>query len=152
MTAEGNSSEEAFTVPGTTLDSKGLDPDIDGIDIYAIQVDDPFDKDNFIFLFNEVKGSDRAEFAKRPQQRPVHINTLYKRKADKMGPVNLGASVDEVPKGRDDWLKSAREEKPAPKNTGKYGDWLIGRFSDLPRGSRLTKERAEKLIIKDKLT
>ena len=65
MTAEGNSSEEAFTVPGTTLDSKGLDPDIDGIDIYAIQVDDPFDKDNFIFLFNKVKGSNRVEFTKR---------------------------------------------------------------------------------------
>jgi hypothetical protein len=36
MTAEGNSSKEAFIMPGTTLDSKGLDPDINGIDIYAI--------------------------------------------------------------------------------------------------------------------
>jgi hypothetical protein len=149
---KGNLGEGAFTVPGTILDSKGLDTDIDGIDIYALQVDDPFDKDTFIFLFDEVKGKDRTELAEGQQQRPVHINTLYKRKADKMGPVNLGASVDEVPGGRDDWLKRAREEKPAPKNTGKYGDWLIGRFSDLPRGARLTKERAEKLIIGDELT
>jgi hypothetical protein len=43
--------------------------------------------------------------------------------------------VDKVPKRRDNWLKSAREEKPALKNTRKYKDWLIKRFSNLPHGS-----------------
>jgi hypothetical protein len=65
MTAEGNLSEEAFIMPGTILDLKGLDPDIDSINIYVIQVNNLFDKDNFIFLFNMVKGSNRVEFIKR---------------------------------------------------------------------------------------
>ena len=64
MTAEGNSNEGGFIMPGTTLDSKSRDSDIDGIDIYALKVDDLFNKDAFIFLFDEVKGSDRAEFTK----------------------------------------------------------------------------------------
>ena len=34
--AEGNSSKKAFTILGIILDLKGLDPNIDGIDIYAI--------------------------------------------------------------------------------------------------------------------
>ena len=54
-------------MPGTILDLKGLDPNINGIDIYTIQVNNLFNKDNFIFLFNKVKGSNRAEFTKRLQ-------------------------------------------------------------------------------------
>ena len=67
MTAEGNSNKRGFIMPGTILDSKGRDPDIDGIDIYVLKVDDLFNKNAFIFLFNEVKGSDRAEFTKEQQ-------------------------------------------------------------------------------------
>jgi hypothetical protein len=33
---EGNLSKEAFIILGTTLDLKGLDPNINGIDIYTI--------------------------------------------------------------------------------------------------------------------
>ena len=67
MTAEGNSNKRGFIMPGTILDSKGRDPDIDGIDIYVLKVDDLFNKNAFIFLFNEVKRSNRAEFIKRLQ-------------------------------------------------------------------------------------
>ena len=34
--AEGNLSKEAFIILDTILDSKGLDPDINGINIYII--------------------------------------------------------------------------------------------------------------------
>ena len=64
MTIEGNSNEKGFIIPGTTLDSKGRDPDIDGIDIYVLKVDDLFNKNAFIFLFNEVKRSNKTEFTK----------------------------------------------------------------------------------------
>jgi hypothetical protein len=60
--------------------------------------------------------------------------------------------VDEVLEGRDDWLKYIWDKRPVLKNTGKYGDWLIRRFLDLPRGFRLIKEWVEKLIIGDELT
>jgi hypothetical protein len=51
-------------------------------------------------------------------------------------------------------LEKARKEKPAPIYVGKYGNLggLVGRFSDLPPGSRLTPGRAEKLVIRDELT
>ena len=84
---------------GITLDLKGLDPNINGINIYTIQVNNLFNKNNFIFLFNKVKESNRVEFIKRLQQRLVYINTLYKRKADKIRPINLGVLVDKVLKG-----------------------------------------------------
>jgi len=87
-------------------------------------------------------------------RRPIQIKTLYKRKADKVRPVDLGISTGEAPLGDDDWFQKARLEKPTPNHIGKYGDLggLVGRFSDLPPGSRLTKERAEQLIIGDELT
>jgi hypothetical protein len=157
---EGNS-KGGLPEPGSERRSESGNPEVD-LEIYAIQIEDPFQEDSFIFLFDEVpkarsKPLPSTFFVPTPKnpspRRPLKINTLYKRKADKTVPVDLGISSGEAPKGDDDWLEKARLEKPAPKHVSKFGDFnLVGRFSDLPPGFRLTPERAEKLTIGDEMT
>jgi hypothetical protein len=143
---EGNSNAEDFLEPGSrNIERLGREV---SIDIYAIQVADPFEEDSFIFLFDEV-----CVGTEEPSGQPLQINTLYKRKADKVKPVDLGVSTGETPSGRDDWFEVDRAERPALRHIGKHGDLgLVGRFSTLPQGSRLTPERINKLTIGESVT
>jgi RNase H-like domain found in reverse transcriptase/Integrase zinc binding domain len=148
--------------PGSGRQAKGLDPGND-VSIYAIQINHPFEDNSFIFLFDEAvtdSGGQPESFSKPvipynlSKQRPFRIGTLYKRKADKVRPVDLGVSTGESPSGKDGWLQAARQEMPASPYMGKYKGLggLTGRFSSLQPGSRLTKERSDALIVGDELT
>jgi len=69
---------------------------------------------------------------------------LYKGKKDKIRPANQQHTGGIKPEGRDNWKKLLLGLL-CPENQ-KY-PWLIPRFSDIERGSRLTPERIEKLKI-----
>jgi hypothetical protein len=80
--------------------------------------------------------------------REFRVSTMYKRKADKVRPVDCGKSDGDKPGGVN-WVEiSKRTDEP----TGKYSKWLIPKFSDIERGSRLTEERISKLKVGTGLT
>jgi hypothetical protein len=96
----------------------------------------------------------RAETAlsMRRRNQGISIATLYKKKADKVRPVDADVTDGQVPGGRDDWRERAwkKLESIAKKNedpTSKYHGILVPRTTEMQRGSRLTPERISKLII-----
>jgi hypothetical protein len=86
--------------------------------------------------------------------RPVHqvrVNGAYKRKAQKVRPVDLGESDGSKPGGVVNWVAKSRKADVRSQDE-KYSGWLIPKFSDIERGSRLTKKRLEELIVGADLT
>src|SRR5580700_9403776 len=80
------------------------------------------------------------------------IHTLYKRKADKVKPVDCGKSDGDNPGGMSNWVEISKRSDVYNEPTGKYSKWLIPKFSDIERGSRLTEERISKLKVGTGLT
>ena len=62
--------------------------------------------------------------------------------------------IEEALLDNNNWLRKAYLEKSIPRYKEKYRDFnnLVRYFSDLSLGFRLTKKRANKLIIRNKLT
>lgn len=84
----------------------------------------------------------------------LRVATLYKRKADKVRPVDADATDGQVPGGRDDWQDRAwrRLRVVAQKNDdtiSKYHGILVPRTTEMPVGTRLTEERAAALVVGD---
>jgi len=77
---------------------------------------------------------------------------MYKRKADKVRPVDYGISDGKSPGGVLNWVERSKESDIYNKPVGEYSKWLIPKFSSIERGSRLTEERASQLIIRKELT
>src|SRR5204863_2671299 len=50
------------------------------------------------------------------------------------------------------WIEKSKEMDVVHHEKGMYSKWLIPKFSDIEKGSRLTEERAAKLIIREELT
>ena len=90
------------------------------------------------------------------QGRPgLRVNTMYKRKADKVRPVDSSQSDGSTPGGREDWRERAiAKERAAGKHIqkGKFDNWLYPRTADFEKGKRLTPERIRCLQIGDILT
>lgn len=85
-------------------------------------------------------------------QRRVKVSTAYKRKADKVRPVDTDQSDGSVPGGRSNWrdLAIARERaagKDIPQD--EWDRWFTPKFSDIEPGSRLTPERLEAMQVGD---
>lgn len=80
---------------------------------------------------------------------------MYKRKAQKVWPVNSSVLDSTTPGGMLDWRAWIRarlelENEPFDLSLpGKYGGHLIPRFSRVRPGSRLTPERVEKMLVGD---
>jgi len=73
------------------------------------------------------------------------VSTLYKKKADKVKPVDLPHPGGMKPEGTKNWrMRAISKEFYQP---GKYSGWIIPKFSSIKRGSRLTPERLEKLRV-----
>ena len=82
----------------------------------------------------------------------VQVYTMYKPKSKKVLPVDRGDGKGEKPGGREDWYERAKLRETSQEQVGKYREHLIPRFSDIPRGSRLTPERLAKLDVGDEIT
>lgn len=71
------------------------------------------------------------------------VCTLYKRKADKVKPVDSSQTDGTTPGGDPKWRdKMIATERYQPT---KYHDYLLGKFSTVKTGSRLTKERFDEM-------
>ena len=81
------------------------------------------------------------------------VSGMYKRKAERMLPVNTDESTGEKPGGSVDWYdrmwkmkitdnQHREKDPPTP-----FDEYLVPRFSSIKRGTRLTPERLEKMQI-----
>lgn len=81
----------------------------------------------------------------------AQVNTLYKRKADKIQPVNSSESDGSVPIGHPDWQRVCLEKYHtryrAKDVRSEFDSLLYPRIATIARGSRLTPEREETLLV-----
>jgi hypothetical protein len=84
----------------------------------------------------------------------VRIDTLYKRKVDKVRFVNSDQSDDAISRRNDNWKKEVltREALLLKDSNRSYKNWLISKFFSIKRDSRLTKKRLDKMIVSAELT
>jgi hypothetical protein len=86
----------------------------------------------------------------------ARVATLYKKKADKVRPVDSSESTGEKPGGDINWREKAIAEETARglylNKDYPYSQWLNPRFSQMAEGARLTPERVERLVIGNSLT
>ena len=80
------------------------------------------------------------------------VSTVYKRKADKVQLVDPSGTDGSKPRGILDWVEKSKKTNVKHLVARKYAKWLIPKFSNIEKGSRLTKERLDKLIIRKELT
>ena len=85
-------------------------------------------------------------------ERVVRVDTLYKRKKDKVQPVNSDKFDKNVPGGsifwREEMIKKELKDFPSAER-GFYSQWLILKFSKIEKGNRFIPERIEKLIVEN---
>jgi hypothetical protein len=78
------------------------------------------------------------------------VSTMYKRKAQKVLPVNQPRLTGDGPGGEARWKEKVlveEKERLRDQPRSKWDDWLIPRFAETPEGTRLTPDRIEKLHI-----
>ena len=78
----------------------------------------------------------------------ANVHTLYKRKAQKVLPVNQPRLKSDAPGGEARWKTSVLEqekEQLRDRPPSKWDKWLIPRFAQTPEGTRLTSKRLAKL-------
>ncbi|KAJ5747177.1 uncharacterized protein N7511_000772 [Penicillium nucicola] len=98
------------------------------------------------------QGSRWATF--RPDLRALHaapVNTLYKRKADKVQPVSSSESDGSIPAGNPDWQRICLEKYHtryrATDIQSEFDDLLHPRIATIARGARLTPEREATMLV-----
>jgi hypothetical protein len=97
---------------------------------------------------------DDFSFAQDPyfvRNRTYRVATAYKTKANKVRLVDLGDSDGSKLRGRSDWFERSKADDVLCQDPGLYSNWITPKFSDIPKGSRLTKERIKDLIVGDSL-
>ena len=77
--------------------------------------------------------------------------TAYKSKANKVRLVDSSDVDGSKPGGCMDWFERSKVEDIPYLDSRQYSDWLTPKISDIPKGSRLTKERIEALVVGDSL-
>lgn len=80
------------------------------------------------------------------------VNTLYKRKGEKVVPVDTNHKKGERPAGDPDWREKVLQHEKIPRSLGEgdagmYEGFLIPKFLMIRRGERLTPARVERLNI-----
>jgi hypothetical protein len=86
--------------------------------------------------------SESRSAGSRPNVNPVYINTAYKRKADKVHPVDTDKSDGTKPGGFLDWRERAEARESAAgvgSKEYKFWEWIHPRLARFPRGQRLTR-------------
>ena len=103
----------------------------------------------------EVRISKRFdEYTMRETSRGVRVATAYKRKAQKIQPVDWSISDGSKSGGRQDWKAREvdRERRLGlDQPRGEFDRLLIPKFSTMRRGSRLIEERREAMRIGEEL-
>ncbi len=81
------------------------------------------------------------------ETRPISVSAMYKKKAQKVQPVDANDGTGDPPGGRFDWYQRSKARDYKQPHTGKYKDFLLPRITPIPRGSRLTPERLKALDV-----
>jgi len=99
----------------------------------------------------ELKRLARVDEEKRWREHEVgEGRTLYKKKGVKVLPADVGYDCGEKPGGDDKWRKK-RMETEWYEAGGRFTEHIIPKFSTIERGSRLRKNRIEKMNIGEQL-
>jgi len=100
-------------------------------------------------LRQDLENEQRHERYRIGQPLEARVNTLYKRKADKVKPVDTDQQDGSTPGGLHDWRARAQAKEQAAFDGRPYlfSEWISPRLATFPRGERLTPERMEKLVI-----
>jgi len=91
-------------------------------------------------------------YRSKARQNAMSVATAYKRKADKVRPVNSSAPDRTVMGGIMEWREVAlRRQKASIRGLplGPYDHFLEPRYTKLARGARLKPERLERMIVGD---
>ena len=83
------------------------------------------------------------------QNQMFQVSTVYKTKANKVWPVDLGKSDSSKPGGRLDQLEQSKLDNVPCQDPGQYPDWITSKFSNIPKGLCFTKEQIEQLVVGD---
>jgi hypothetical protein len=79
------------------------------------------------------------------------MDTIYKRKIDKVKPMDSDKSNSSIPGKSKSWREDMIREKIKnvnPDLDDLYAKWLISKFSKIIKNSRLIPEHIEKLIVR----
>lgn len=79
------------------------------------------------------------------ERRGAEVNTMYKIKDKKVKPVDRDQGDGAAPGGRRDWYEISQARDTPQEHVGEFKGYVIPRFADIPRGSRLTEENLKKL-------
>jgi hypothetical protein len=93
-------------------------------------------------------GTDRIQ----RRRTALRVYTMYKKKKDKVRPVDVSTSDGTKPGGLENWHEIAVAEerrRGLDKPQSYYDRYLTPKFSDIPRGSRLTPQRITALKVGD---
>ena len=83
----------------------------------------------------------------------ARVDGAYKRKAQKVQPVDSSVSDGSKPDGSTTWRENAiKNEVPIIDTTSQYSHWLIPKFTPIAKGARITPERLQRMIIGDGMT
>jgi len=83
------------------------------------------------------------------------VNTLYKRKGEKVLPQNVARTDGASPGGETFWkdrVLKQEKEKLKSRESGRYDKWLTPRFTDALEGSRLTADRLASIRVGEELS
>jgi hypothetical protein len=78
------------------------------------------------------------------------VSTIYKTKANKVRPVDLGETDGSKPGGCLDWLEKSKANDILCE-PGLYSEWITLKFLDIRKGTRLMDKRIKDLIVRDNL-
>jgi hypothetical protein len=96
--------------------------------------------------------SEREEKRRDDSSVRATVGTLYKRKDQKVHPVNYGGESGEKPGGLDDWQRACFKRyhrQRVAEETTEFDDYLRPRITSFPQGQRLTQERLELMVVGD---
>ena len=80
----------------------------------------------------------------------MRVDGAYKRKAQRVQPVDSSFSDGSKQDGSNNWKTNAIKKKtPIFDSNNKYTQWLIPKFTSIAKGARLTPEQLGKMIIRD---
>ena len=79
------------------------------------------------------------------------VATVYKTKANKVWPVDSSKTDSSKPSRSLDWFEKSKLDNVSYLDPRQYPDWVTSKFSDIPKGSWLTKEQIEQLVVGDSL-
>ena len=83
----------------------------------------------------------------------ARIDGVYKRKSQKLQPVDLNLPDRSKPDGTDAWrLDVIKREILILDHTDKYTHWLIPKFTLIAKGAMITPEQLSKMVIGEGMT